>query len=142
MAKNSNAYPALHPISPSSLVRSSLRRHIKSPEWHATTKTGSDTIQPLPTTPSAQSEAKPASQSAYCDERLENVKSDFWTKVEVADDLTARVISFYLTSEHPLLGFFDPFLFIRDLVSQQERFCSRFLFNALMHVGCVSFKQV
>ncbi|OTA60803.1 hypothetical protein K449DRAFT_406281 [Hypoxylon sp. EC38] len=57
----------------------------------------------------------------------------------VTNDFAARVISLYMTTDHPLLGLFSPYLFITDLVNQRDRFCSRFLFHALMYLGCQTY---
>lgn len=73
-----------------------------------------------------------------CDERLRDLKISYWTDVSVTDDYAARVISLYLVTDHPLLGVFDPHLFISDLVGQRQTYCSRLLVNALMYWGCVS----
>ncbi|KAI2768752.1 hypothetical protein F4815DRAFT_498004 [Daldinia loculata] len=72
----------------------------------------------------------------YCDERLHNLQADFWTNVMVTNEFTAQVISLYIKTDHPILGLFSPHLFITDLVNQQDRFCSRFLFHAVMYLGC------
>lgn len=58
--------------------------------------------------------------------------------MDVTNDFAARVISLYIKTDHPLLGLFSPNLFIADLVEKRERYCSKFLFNALMYLGCVS----
>lgn len=80
----------------------------------------------------------PTEAIRYCDERLSNLQVDFWADVAVSNDFVARAISLYIRTDHPLLGLFDPDLFISDLVGRQTKFCSRFLFHALMYLTCVS----
>lgn len=72
------------------------------------------------------------------DRKLQNIDISYWTEVPIANDLAARVIKLYLSTDHPLLGVFDPDLFITDLIKNREVYCSRFLVHAVMYLGCVS----
>lgn len=83
-------------------------------------------------------QANPLFPHEYCDKRLRSLDISFWTDAKISDEFGRRCISLYLTTDHPLFGFFDLHLFVGDLVDQQEEFCSRFLVNALLHLGCVS----
>lgn len=83
-------------------------------------------------------EARPAKQPDYCDCRLQQLDIGFWTSILIPNDLAARVISLYLETDHPLLGTFEPDLFVSDLVNCRFDFCSRFLVNAVLYWGCVS----
>lgn len=83
----------------------------------------------------------PTEAIQYCDERLSDLQADFWADVAVSSDFVARAISLYIHTDHPLLGLFDTDLFITDLVGRQTRFCSRFLFHALMYLACVSHRK-
>lgn len=76
--------------------------------------------------------------SEYCDQRLEDLDIVFWTKVPISSERAANVISLYLETDHPLLGVFDPELFVEDLVQCRERLCSSFLVNTILFLGCVS----
>ncbi|KAI0183512.1 hypothetical protein EV127DRAFT_376650 [Xylaria flabelliformis] len=78
----------------------------------------------------------PERPANYFDERLRYLQADFWTHIGVSNDFTAKVISLYLRTEHPLLGLFNSYLFITDLVNKRTDYCSRFLFHALMYLGC------
>ncbi|KAG6990450.1 Nitrogen assimilation transcription factor nit-4 [Fusarium oxysporum f. sp. raphani] len=71
-----------------------------------------------------------------CDERLEKLNISFWTTVPIPSDLAAKIILLYLETDHPLLGTFDPDLFVNDLINCETRFCSRFLLSAVMYWGC------
>ncbi|KXH28534.1 hypothetical protein CSAL01_10232 [Colletotrichum salicis] len=72
---------------------------------------------------------------SICDNRLHQLDISFWTAVSIANDLAARIISVYLTTDHPLLGSFDPDLFISDLVSHQTTNCSRLLVSTVLYWG-------
>ncbi|KAI8627221.1 hypothetical protein F5Y19DRAFT_477790 [Xylariaceae sp. FL1651] len=78
----------------------------------------------------------------FCDDRLRSLQIGFWTDVPVTNDFAARVLSLYLTTDHPLLGVFDPQRFIADLVGQQQTFCSRFLVHALLYWGCQMYSAI
>ncbi|KAK9420218.1 hypothetical protein SUNI508_06747 [Seiridium unicorne] len=138
MAQYPCAYPALVPILASDLARSDLLGPISGFAQHGgdgEIDSSSDTPEAGSATPGSLSAPKPSQESDYYDERLRHFKTGFWTDVDIADDLAARIISLYLTSEHPLLGFFEPRLFLDDLLNNRERFCSRLLFHSLMHLS-------
>lgn len=50
------------------------------------------------------------------DRRLAKLDMSFWTAVPILNDLAARVVLLYLETDHPLLGTFDPDLFLDNLV--------------------------
>lgn len=75
--------------------------------------------------------------SMLCDPRLHDLKLAQWSNVDMSDDLAARCISMYLKTDHPLIGHFDPNLFVSDLVAGRTRFCSSLLVNSLLYWGCV-----
>jgi hypothetical protein len=70
-------------------------------------------------------------------ESLEKLDIRFWTTVPIPSDLAAKVISLYLETDHPLLGTFDPGLFVNDLINCETRYCSPFLLSTIMYWGCV-----
>ncbi|KAI1413595.1 hypothetical protein F5Y13DRAFT_160655 [Hypoxylon sp. FL1857] len=135
MANNPKAYPSLPPIDPTVLAKSNLLRPVRpSVEVH-----GIETPPPVDPTSAGRRFQLPVSSGqevSYCDERLHDLQVGFWTDVMVTNDFAARVISLYIATDHPLLGLFSPYLFITDLVNHEGRFCSRFLFHALMYLGC------
>jgi hypothetical protein len=79
----------------------------------------------------------PPSAQPYCDDRLHSLQISLWTNIPISNDLAARVLSLYLATDHPLLGLFDPQLFITDLISGGQTFCSRFLVHVVLYWGCV-----
>ncbi|KAK7928630.1 hypothetical protein PG985_005628 [Apiospora marii] len=78
----------------------------------------------------------------YCDERLSSLRISSWTTVQINDELAARIISLYLEVDHPLLGTFDPNLFVADLISVERRHCSSLLVNALLYWGCQMYSAI
>jgi hypothetical protein len=74
----------------------------------------------------------------FCHLRLQGLNISRWTNVSIGNGFAARVIKLYLETDHPLLGIFDPYLFIDDLVDGGTNYCSSFLVNTLMFLGCVS----
>lgn len=135
MDKNSKAYPPTRPIHASVLAKSDLLRPVRP---SAEAYENPPALHAASASRRFQLPASPRQEAAYCDERLHNLQVGYWTDVTVTDDFAARVLSLYITTDHPLLGLFSPDLFITDLVNHQARFCSRFLFHALMYLGCVS----
>lgn len=60
-----------------------------------------------------------------------------WTTVLIDNKLAGLIISFYLETDHPMLGLFDADLFLDDLFSYRETFSSRLLVNAVLCWACV-----
>lgn len=79
-----------------------------------------------------------AEQQLY-DKRLHNVRASQWTSVIIEDSLFAKIITTYLTWDHPPCRLFDEDMFIRDLVEGNATYCSRLLVNAILAYGCVGF---
>ena len=80
----------------------------------------------------------PSKAQTYHDERLHDLSIGYWTRVPISDELAANIISFYLSIDHPTLGFFDADLFLRDLTGHQLGYCSSFLVSSLLFYACVS----
>lgn len=79
-----------------------------------------------------------ANPRELCDPRLQELNIRYWTNVDIDSDMATRCISLYLETDHPLLGHFDPELFISHLVSERTEYCSSLLVNALLYWACVS----
>lgn len=75
--------------------------------------------------------------SVLVDARLEDMDISYWTAVKVDNAFAARAISFYLEVEHPLIGIFDPGLFLTDFFGHSTRFCSPLLVSSLLAWSCV-----
>ncbi|KAI1813726.1 hypothetical protein GGS20DRAFT_577389 [Poronia punctata] len=98
--------------------------------------------------PSPQAEARDGVamlspvQQPYYDDRLRYLNIIIWTDVPIANDFAARVLSLYLATDHPLLGLFDPYLFVTDLVNGGHVYCSRFLVHVLLYWGCQMYTAI
>ncbi|KAK2593871.1 hypothetical protein QQS21_008421 [Conoideocrella luteorostrata] len=77
-----------------------------------------------------------------CDSRLHKLNIHYWTNVDIDNDLAAKCISLYLETDHPLLGHFDPDLFVSDLVSEQSEHCSSLLVNSLLYWACQMYSAI
>ncbi|EFY84822.1 hypothetical protein MAC_09144 [Metarhizium acridum CQMa 102] len=66
---------------------------------------------------SRPNDAGSAHSLPLCDARLNKLEIGNWTHVPITNPVAARAISIYLETDHPLLGYFDPSLFVSDLVT-------------------------
>ncbi|KHN96822.1 uncharacterized protein MAM_05378 [Metarhizium album ARSEF 1941] len=92
--------------------------------------------KPEPGPHQAGEEGVSDSGHGLCDSRLAKLNITEWTDVSVTSELAAHAISLYLETDHPLLGFFEPDLFIRDLVNGGTVYCSSLLVNSLLYWAC------
>ena len=77
-------------------------------------------------------------EDLYFNSSLSQLNIGFWTNVEVTNHVAASAISLYLETDHPMCGFFNANLFIRDLVQLNLEHCSAFLVSSLLAFACVS----
>ncbi|KAF5638665.1 nitrogen assimilation transcription factor nit-4 [Fusarium sp. NRRL 52700] len=140
MARYSLVFPA-----PQSLESSILRKIFSTSRTSSSTQndknapiTNSDS-NPFPAPDPTQSLAPTLSS---CDKQLEELNIGFWTSVPIASDLAAKVISLYLETDHPLLGPFDPTLFVEDLVHCRTKYCSKLLVSTIMYWSCQMYSAV
>ncbi|KAL7930095.1 N-terminal fungal transcription regulatory domain-containing protein [Trichoderma chlorosporum] len=75
-------------------------------------------------------------ESTLCDSRLSQLDISDWSNVPISSEQAARAISLYLETDHPLLGFFEPNLFVSDLTTGNTDYCSPMLVNALLYWAC------
>ncbi|KAJ4387481.1 hypothetical protein N0V93_008073 [Gnomoniopsis smithogilvyi] len=94
---------------------------------------------PIPT--SDQRSPSP-NHSDLCDARLALFDVRNWLQVPVRSEFAARAISFYLVTEHPVLGLFDVDLFLDDLVARRTDFCSPLLLCAVLSVACQGYTAI
>ncbi|KAK2590778.1 hypothetical protein QQS21_011532 [Conoideocrella luteorostrata] len=124
--QNPNAYPTV-PTLTSDTLRGDVYQQL---------------IQPTAQTSSVDNSADTTQNKTghttlpLCDSRLAKLEINHWTNVPITNEEAARAISFYLETDHPLLGFFDPTLFISDLVMIKTDYCSKLLINALLYWAC------
>ena len=90
------------------------------------------------TTPDGHESHHQVKPPRLCDARLEDLNIRRWTDVDIDSDKAAKCISLYLETDHPLLGHFEPDLFVSDLTAGQTEYCSSLLVNALLYWACVS----
>ncbi|KAF5601626.1 nitrogen assimilation transcription factor nit-4 [Fusarium pseudocircinatum] len=140
MARHSLAFPALQTLESSILKKFfSVSRSSSSTQNDKNTPTTNSDSNPFPAHDPTQS-LEPTLSS--CDERLEELKIGFWTSVPIASSLAAKVISLYLETDHPLLGPFDPTLFMEDLVHCRTKYCSKLLVSTVMYWSCQMYSAV
>ncbi|KAH6871684.1 hypothetical protein B0T10DRAFT_417034, partial [Thelonectria olida] len=134
MARNPVSFPPLQPFEASILNRAVLGTgRISTTDSEDISSSSNSEPNPFP----AQHPTRhPISTLRSCDERLEDLDMSFWTSVRFPNDIAAKIISLYLETDHPLLGTFDPDLFVDDLVNCRLGHCSRLLINAIMYWGC------
>ncbi|KAB5581235.1 hypothetical protein GE09DRAFT_949153 [Coniochaeta sp. 2T2.1] len=82
------------------------------------------------------------SSQRYCDARLSRTDFRKWTSVQVENRLAAGAVSYYLETDHPIHGLFDEDLFLTDLNSGQQSFCSAVLVNAVLGWACQSYSTI
>ncbi|KAG6006167.1 hypothetical protein E4U21_007277 [Claviceps maximensis] len=80
--------------------------------------------------------------STLCDARLSKLNIRYWTSIDISDALAARCISLYLKTDHPLLGHFDPELFVSHLISEEHEYCSSLLINSMLYWACQMYSAI
>ena len=74
----------------------------------------------------------------YIDHRLDRLNIRMWINAPITNQFAAGAISLFMANEQPLVAFFDPDLFLDDLISGGETYCSSLLVSSLMFFACVS----
>ncbi|KAH7185701.1 uncharacterized protein B0J16DRAFT_355954 [Fusarium flagelliforme] len=140
MARHSLAFPSIQPVE-SSILKKIFNAGQKTAvdSENDDTPMANDESNPFPAHNPTQSEANSLS---LCDERLMKLNIGFWTSVPIPSDLAAKIISLYLETDHPLLGSFDPDLFLADLVDCRTNHCSEILVSAIMYWGCQMYSGI
>ncbi|KIW04772.1 uncharacterized protein PV09_03962 [Verruconis gallopava] len=144
-----NSYPILEPINTASI---SINDLFTPKRGHAPLPTPVTRTPPLqmadlelkyPSPPPEDLwQVGPVQAPSYADQRLNQLRMNFWTSVPITDDFAASALSLYLRTDHPYQGFFDSDLFIRDLVDLKTDFCSSFLVASLMFYACQLYAAV
>ncbi|CAG7559863.1 unnamed protein product [Fusarium equiseti] len=137
-AQFSTAYPRLPPPPDIQILRGLLRQNENS---GITALSKVPELLPSAAQGSSQTPTSLASEQ-YCDSRLECLNIGYWSKVPVSDEVAASLISFYIETDHNILGLFDADLFLQDLVECRQRFCSSFLVSALLSYACQSYTAI
>ncbi|KAJ4254295.1 hypothetical protein NW762_009886 [Fusarium torreyae] len=133
MARHSLAFPPLQPLETDILKEVFNTGRTSTTESEYDSSMTNDDPNPFPARNSIRS---PVPALDPCDERLEELDMSFWTAVPIPSDLAAKIISLYLETDHPLLGAFDPDLFVNDMIKCRTEYCSHLLISAVMYWGC------
>lgn len=123
------SHPGIYQMSPTIGIASSSRVSVQ-PAYTLSSGVDSQPMQPPLVGPLPVPE--------YPDRRLASLRMTFWSKVPIPDDTAARIISLYLISDHAISSFFDPDLFLDDLVNCGVQYCSPVLVSSLLFWACVS----
>ncbi|KAH0497710.1 hypothetical protein TgHK011_004996 [Trichoderma gracile] len=133
-SQNPVAYPYLPPLHPQALPRDDFRQ---------LTTMGSQPSSPHPPSRRMLWDRDPTeSQAPLCDDRLHQLDISHWTNAPISNKSAARAISMYLETDHPLLGFFEPNLFVSDLINHKHDYCSPMLVNSLLYWACQMYSAV
>ncbi|KAM0556847.1 hypothetical protein ACHAPJ_005519 [Fusarium lateritium] len=133
MARHSRAFPPLQPLETDILREVFNTGRASTTDSENDSSMTNDDPNPIPARNSIRS---PVPALDPCDERLEELDMSFWTAVPIPSDLAAKIISLYLETDHPLLGAFDPDLFVNDMINCRTEYCSHLLVSTLMYWGC------
>jgi hypothetical protein len=141
--RHPNAFPGLLPLEVASIdlrllsIGNKVAPLSQDPETNYSASTSSAFQYPLDQS-TAPHPMSTVHESRYIDGRLDRIPLEYWTSVPVSSTFAAQTISFYLVNEHPVLGIFDPELFVRDLIHCRRRFCTPLLVSSLLAWSCVS----
>ncbi len=83
-------------------------------------------------------EASTSEPQARPIDSLEEVDFQMWTKVPIENIEAARILTKYFQVDHNILGLFDAGLFLEDLRTNNQLYCSKFMVNALLSWASVS----
>ncbi|KAM0418945.1 hypothetical protein ACHAPT_012103 [Fusarium lateritium] len=151
-AQCNTAYPKILPVDMPSLMgllqksnsdqRMPVLSNIANPP-PSTSRSHSQSLRQVePEHGSAASQALMPVSGKRCDSRLEKLQISYWTKVPVSNEVAASLISFYIGTDHKIMGFFDADLFLQDLVECRQRFCSSFLVNSVLCLACQGYAAI
>ncbi|KAL6879314.1 N-terminal fungal transcription regulatory domain-containing protein [Trichoderma novae-zelandiae] len=133
-SQHPSAYPFLPPLHPQTLSMEEYRR---------LTTMGSQPLSPIPAPRLLLWDHDPAeSRAPLCDVRLHQLNIGHWTTAPISNEAAARAISMYLETDHPLLGYFEPNLFVSDLINYKHDYCSPMLVNSLLYWACQMYSAV
>ncbi|KAK4185949.1 hypothetical protein QBC35DRAFT_287017 [Podospora australis] len=77
-----------------------------------------------------------------CDYRLRHIEIGLWTSVLISNELAAKLISYHLMVEHSTMRLFDSDLFLDDLISGCDTYCSGPLVNAILAWTCQTYSDI
>lgn len=80
---------------------------------------------------------RPYFTAEFVDARLGVVKPSQWTSVSASDDSMRQLLELYFLYEYQFFSCFQKDLFLDDMISGCEQFCSSLLVNAVLAIACV-----
>ena len=92
--------------------------------------------------PLASPYVKPYAASKLIDSRLRDIKPSFWTNVSKDDAFLQTALELYFLYEYHFFSGFHRDLFLDDMLSGSEQYCSPLLVNAVLALACVSWKKI
>ncbi|KAI9679711.1 MAG: hypothetical protein M1822_007317 [Bathelium mastoideum] len=81
---------------------------------------------------------KPFRAAVLVDPILDSVQPSKWTNVSTNDELMRELLRLYFLREHMWFTYLHKNLFLEDMASESEAFCSPLLVNAALAFACVS----
>ncbi|PVH95428.1 putative C6 transcription factor [Periconia macrospinosa] len=84
---------------------------------------------------------KPFHAAEVIDPLLSNAKFSLWTTVCDNEVLMRNLFSTWLLCEYQFTAIFQKDLFLEDMVSQREEFCSSLLVNIILGYSCISYSR-
>lgn len=81
---------------------------------------------------------KPYAACKLVDPRLHNIKPSAWTNVSSDDAFLRAALELYFQYEYHFFSGFHRDLFLDDMLSGSEQYCSSLLVNAVLALACVS----
>ncbi|KAK5990592.1 Nitrogen assimilation transcription factor nit-4-like protein [Cladobotryum mycophilum] len=138
-AQNPVAYPMLSPINidVGGMRILHMLREQQTGNWPPSPREAGVSPTRSPTTLGRHKDAP-----ILCDSRLHDLDIQCWTNVPIDNGLASSIISLYLQTDHPLLGHFDPDLFVSDLVNRRDDYCSSLLVNSLLYWACQMYTAI
>ncbi|UNI16929.1 hypothetical protein JDV02_003311 [Purpureocillium takamizusanense] len=124
-SNSTNSVLAVHPAAPLPLDGKPVHQRVQDPTFFT----------------SAGAPLGPVPPQEYCDPRLSRLQIEFWTRVQIPNELAASLISFYLENDHPIMAMFDADLFLDDLVDHRLTYCSAMLVAALLYLSCQAYTR-
>ncbi|KAK3310454.1 uncharacterized protein B0T15DRAFT_389212 [Chaetomium strumarium] len=79
---------------------------------------------------------KPYQSAAVVHPWLDSVKPSKWTNVSTDDALMRKILQDYFLLEYDWFSFFHKDYLLEDMATENQRFCSEFMVNALLCYGC------
>ncbi|CAI6338004.1 unnamed protein product [Periconia digitata] len=111
-------------------LQSPRNKYLHSPLYQASFDNSSAAIQDRP------EYNKPYSSASIIDHRLDSVIPSKWTQVSKDDNLLRLLLKLYFQYEYVWFACFQKDLFLADMISGSEKYCSSLLVNVVLAQAC------